>query len=1216
MNRVFRTKWSAAHQTYVVTDEHHAAKGKAGKSAVALAVSALLLAVAGSASAAFVQPNHDYANVDWRKDAEFMKDWGLRAMNSDHAYKLGFHGQGVTLGIVDSGTLLTHSQLEGQLIDTAITGKYGSTGHRYQPWNSLNWGPDHKDQYGAYEKGQSFDRESSNWAAYVNDSHGTHVAGTIVAKRDGTEFHGVSFGSKLVVGNTGGTDNSTYGPILNDTTKPGDASSYSVLDYNYFKAVYESVANAGAKFINNSWGTNTRVSILPMGEFQNDSATYINFNVSEEWVTEVRDVKQFDLDANGKVQRDKDGNVLYKKDEKGNVLTHTVDLAIPGGYIGEWWLYKQSADANQNGKAFIDAAGEVALKHNIVQVFTTGNRNEDNPYLRAGYAHYAPQFERHWVAVAGAKYIDEELYYISNFNDAGWGKWWTVAAPGNAIYSSAVVDDAYVTPGKDEGAGKEMGDETFAAWGGTSMAAPHVTGALGVLASRYPYMEPGQVRDVMFTTANQDIKFELKKKNAEGELVDNADGIHDKEKYDENFVAGVPDVNFGWGVPDLKKGMYGPGQLLGKTDINLGNYSDIWTNDISQIAWDARRIEDANELASVETKLASLNSLDKNSDEYKAKKAYYDLRKDELSKRLKGTAEGYQDWYVGKLTVAGEKGSGATLLLTGNNTFRGGVEVKEGATVMGFADSFGSYQAYADVPSPLGSLDSIKKAGEQAVVQNEALKKIDGKLTIAKGGRAGVMAYAYDEVTDKGLIKSRTDATHSTAIDVKNGGVLLVHAGSATDTPTATTVTSVTAEAGALVAGWAQGKDLAKIYDEGKLSGTLTVTNGSLANLKAGEDDMLFFNATTKIAADNKSVTTEIVRDETKTFGMFAKNANQKAVAAGLEQKKGALFETLLSGNQVMFEGALDALDNDLLLTSQNAAVVNTMDVTKAVKDQALRRGEGNAVELEHGAHLWATGIGAWGAAENTSDVDVDFYAGLFGADYQFGNTTLGLFFGAGTTDFKGGADGKLDSDDIHLGLYGKTDVADVASISYGVTHTMQSREGHRTANFANTVGYNKIDSDAKITQFYVEGAYTGLSFQNGASVEPYVGFSYIHATADGVSDKLGNMTYTTDIEDQNLQVSTLGVRGQVPFTAGTAKIALKGDLAWNHFYGDTVAQGRLGGVAAGVIEGAELSDMVSVGLGIEATVGKSTTFGLSYTGNFDSDVKSNGISANIRYAF
>lgn len=34
------------------------------------------------------------------------------------------------------------------------------------------------------------------------------------------------------------------------------------------------------------------------------------------------------------------------------------------------------------------------------------------------------------------------------------------------------------------------------------MAAPHVTGAMGVLMSRYQSMTAPQVREVMFTTAN------------------------------------------------------------------------------------------------------------------------------------------------------------------------------------------------------------------------------------------------------------------------------------------------------------------------------------------------------------------------------------------------------------------------------------------------------------------------------------------------------------------------------------------------------------------------------------------------------------------------------------------------------------------------------------------------------------------------------------------
>lgn len=80
--------------------------------------------------------------------------------------------------------------------------------------------------------------------------------------------------------------------------------------------------------------------------------------------------------------------------------------------------------------------------------------------------------------------------------------------------------------------------QSWDTFSGTSMAAPHVTGAMGVLMSRYPSMNAIQVRDVMFTTANH--------RDPDGSLY-------------ESWTAaeGTPDVRYGWGTPDLDKGMYG-----------------------------------------------------------------------------------------------------------------------------------------------------------------------------------------------------------------------------------------------------------------------------------------------------------------------------------------------------------------------------------------------------------------------------------------------------------------------------------------------------------------------------------------------------------------------------------------------------------------------------------------------------------------------------------
>lgn len=76
MNRVFKTKWSAAHQQYVVTDEHRATKGKASKSAVALTVAALMMA---GAHAAYMEPCFEasrYHEVD-----QAQQSWGNRGIS-------------------------------------------------------------------------------------------------------------------------------------------------------------------------------------------------------------------------------------------------------------------------------------------------------------------------------------------------------------------------------------------------------------------------------------------------------------------------------------------------------------------------------------------------------------------------------------------------------------------------------------------------------------------------------------------------------------------------------------------------------------------------------------------------------------------------------------------------------------------------------------------------------------------------------------------------------------------------------------------------------------------------------------------------------------------------------------------------------------------------------------------------------------------------------
>ena len=66
----------------------------------------------GAAQAAYVEPgfvatqagNVDQAVASWETD-EYMQNWGLVALKASSAYALGYYGQGVKVGQMDSGIL-------------------------------------------------------------------------------------------------------------------------------------------------------------------------------------------------------------------------------------------------------------------------------------------------------------------------------------------------------------------------------------------------------------------------------------------------------------------------------------------------------------------------------------------------------------------------------------------------------------------------------------------------------------------------------------------------------------------------------------------------------------------------------------------------------------------------------------------------------------------------------------------------------------------------------------------------------------------------------------------------------------------------------------------------------------------------------------------------------------------------------------------------------
>ena len=649
---------------------------------------ALLVGWYAANAAAYSEQGQAGNTKSW-ESTEYLKDWGLTSMNASTAYALGFNGSGVKIGVMDSGVLLNHPEFQDGRIHVVKTeGTYSKDGMRY-PDASVGNGPINKNEpvkngkrnfdktdNGIFAKGEAFNIDGA-WHKYTNDAHGTHVGGTMAASRDGNEMHGVAFGANLYSANTGGNDNMTYGPNQ---------------DYDFFLQGYSALADAGAKVINNSWGSNRRVN--------SSFAGAQGYKPKYGW----RDVPEY-------------GVQYYDVPKAPEPISSPAAHIYLSNLVEAEKAYYQFVTSGE--KNFVDAAYEVAKNKQVIQVFTAGNRSMmAESFTRAMLPYFRPDAEKYWVNVTGQvggegypndsndDVSDEKAGAdIQEFNLAGHSKWWTIAAPSANIYSSYIQLQDNNT----------YGDPIYKSAGGTSMAAPHVSGALGVIFSRYPYMTTDQARDVMLTTARQTTL----RKGLEGKPL---------ERWETE--QGVPSNVWGWGILDLGKAMFGPGQFLGNMKINL-NQNDVWSNDISDKAIKARQVEDQAEAATWTTRKAELQALMQNRAGATAEdKAEYQVGLAREAARNERAAQGY----VGALTKNGV----GTLTLTGNNSFTGEITVNEGQ-LSGLNQSLGSAQQV--IVKQGATLEVLPKAEVTKPSENgfvtETLTSTAKTVTAAveKGGR-------------------------------------------------------------------------------------------------------------------------------------------------------------------------------------------------------------------------------------------------------------------------------------------------------------------------------------------------------------------------------------------------------------------------------------------------------------------------------------------------
>lgn len=138
-------------------------------------------------------------------------------------------------------------------------------------------------------------------------------------------------------------------------------------------------------------------------------------------------------------------------------------------------------------------AAHASIQQGAVHVWAAGNSGANQVGVLAGLPHHTQAisdalggatiaFEKGWLAVVA---VGSDGTLAPYSNQCGVAQNWCLAAPGSAVKSAGIDSDS-----------------SYVERQGTSMAAPHVAGAIAALKSRFPNLSFQQVRDRILVTAN------------------------------------------------------------------------------------------------------------------------------------------------------------------------------------------------------------------------------------------------------------------------------------------------------------------------------------------------------------------------------------------------------------------------------------------------------------------------------------------------------------------------------------------------------------------------------------------------------------------------------------------------------------------------------------------------------------------------------------------